>query len=417
MLHPIKDRAGNAPGKIIKALPGNKKEKILQASISVFAEKGFRDSTIADLSSKAGISEATIYNYFQNKEQILFTIPIQYANKFISDSREQLTGIKNPEEKLRKFVWHYLWWSQRHKELLKVFMLEIQSNPHYYDSEIYAIVRKIGKIPNAILEEGKRAGQFREEIDNHIFKKFLIGTIDYIFLTRIVFNRPFEPLNDYDDLTKAFTAAIKKQDKHLASAAKQTHNKRERILLAAEELLSHKAFVQTSISEIASTAGVADGTIYEYFENKEAVLFSLYEKRMEDFSETFDEAFCPMKPQTKLKQTLWHFLNWAQNRRPWTLVYLREIVFNPRFYRSQKHAALRAHDKKWLEILTEGQQQGIFRKDMKTHVFRALVFGPLHAICYPWAATQKDYSLINELAKLYDLVYPAIKAEVQVQPL
>ena len=52
-----------------------RKEQILQAAEQVFAQKGFHDATIADVARKAKVSEATIYEYFPSKEELLFSNP------------------------------------------------------------------------------------------------------------------------------------------------------------------------------------------------------------------------------------------------------------------------------------------------------------------------------------------------------
>src|SRR3990172_6357621 len=56
--------------------------------------------------------------------------------------------------------------------------------------------------------------------------------------------------------------------------------KRERILRAAIRIFSQKGYFNSKISEIARLAGVADGTIYLYFKNKDDLLISLFEEKM-----------------------------------------------------------------------------------------------------------------------------------------
>src|SRR5499433_1304416 len=58
-------------------------------------------------------------------------------------------------------------------------------------------------------------------------------------------------------------------------------DKRERILVAAERIFAQHGFFAARVSEIAKEAGVADGTIYLYFKNKDDLLISLFESRME----------------------------------------------------------------------------------------------------------------------------------------
>jgi AcrR family transcriptional regulator len=56
--------------------------------------------------------------------------------------------------------------------------------------------------------------------------------------------------------------------------------KRERILRAAIKIFSQKGFFSSKVSDIATQAGVADGTIYLYFKNKDDLLISLFEEKM-----------------------------------------------------------------------------------------------------------------------------------------
>src|SRR6187200_1603345 len=67
---------------------------------------------------------------------------------------------------------------------------------------------------------------------------------------------------------------------------RQRHEaKYQRILEAALEVFARKGFHEAKISEIARAAGVADGTIYLYFKNKDDLLISLFESRLEAINE------------------------------------------------------------------------------------------------------------------------------------
>ncbi len=51
-----------------------RKNQIIESAIVVIAEKGFQRTTIKDIAQNAGIADGTIYNYFANKEALLFSI-------------------------------------------------------------------------------------------------------------------------------------------------------------------------------------------------------------------------------------------------------------------------------------------------------------------------------------------------------
>jgi TetR/AcrR family fatty acid metabolism transcriptional regulator len=51
-----------------------RREQIVGAATRVFAEKGFRRATTREVARAAGISEGTIYNYFEGKDALLMAI-------------------------------------------------------------------------------------------------------------------------------------------------------------------------------------------------------------------------------------------------------------------------------------------------------------------------------------------------------
>lgn len=61
-----------------------KREKLLSSAIEVFGEKGFKNTTVPDITKKAGLATGTFYNYFKDKNQLfiesLRRISIQLRN-------------------------------------------------------------------------------------------------------------------------------------------------------------------------------------------------------------------------------------------------------------------------------------------------------------------------------------------------
>src|ERR1700759_2530851 len=60
-------------------------------------------------------------------------------------------------------------------------------------------------------------------------------------------------------------------------AARKDDDKRTRLLSAALELFENRGFDGVAVPEIAAKAGVAVGTVYRYFETKEALVNALYQ--------------------------------------------------------------------------------------------------------------------------------------------
>src|SRR5436309_6049817 len=79
-------------------------------------------------------------------------------------------------------------------------------------------------------------------------------------------------------------------------------DKRERILSAAERIFARHGFFAAKVSDVAKEAGVADGTIYLYFKNKDDLLISLFERRMQQVNELLVTATERVKAKGPLEQ-------------------------------------------------------------------------------------------------------------------
>ncbi|MGD8537564.1 MAG: TetR/AcrR family transcriptional regulator [Candidatus Aminicenantes bacterium] len=81
-----------------------KKETILEASIKVFAERGWRNTKIADIAEAANIGKGTVYEYFRSKDE-LFAASFQY---FMAEAERIVVGrleqISDPLERLEAYI-------------------------------------------------------------------------------------------------------------------------------------------------------------------------------------------------------------------------------------------------------------------------------------------------------------------------
>ena len=71
------------------------------------------------------------------------------------------------------------------------------------------------------------------------------------------------------------------------------------------------------------------------------------------------------KPESLWILWLWHLLSWAQANRAWTRIFFKDLLPNPRFYSSDKHKSMRAHDNKLLSIFKKGRKRVSFEGILK----------------------------------------------------
>ena len=152
----------------------DKMERILNAAERVFSEKGYGAATTAEIANSAGIAEGTIYSYFENKQDLIFTL----LEKRIEWLRDIMGGAFNVNDHLSKLYWFIRLFFRTflsQPDFLRVFLLGIKLNRKFYDSSAYAPYLYYISAVESILEDGKKEGFFRQNVDGRIFRNLLIG--------------------------------------------------------------------------------------------------------------------------------------------------------------------------------------------------------------------------------------------------
>ncbi len=184
-------------GQLLKVAPENKrvlqgeskKRLILQVATAVFAEKGFNEATISQIAKKANIAEGSIYDYFRNKEHLLFSIPEERMEMFLSRLREHLRGVTGALNKLRKLIWFHLYFYEKNKDYTQILLMEVRQNPRFNQSQAYRKVREYSKIILQVIEEGKKEKVIRKEVDPYILRDIILGSAEHITIRGCIMNR------------------------------------------------------------------------------------------------------------------------------------------------------------------------------------------------------------------------------------
>ena len=83
-------------------------DAILASAYTLFRDKGYVDTTVAEIGRAAGVSASNIYVYFSSKLEILYAICEPWLRDRITQLRRELDGLVEPEERLR-LIFRTLW--------------------------------------------------------------------------------------------------------------------------------------------------------------------------------------------------------------------------------------------------------------------------------------------------------------------
>ncbi len=187
--------------------------------------------------------------------------------------------------------------------------------------------------------------------------------------------------------------------------------KREVILDAAIRVFAEKGFHSSRISDVAKEAGVAEGTIYLYFKNKDDLLLSIFSKRVGAFVEDVRRAVASVTtPQEKLKTIVEKHFSHLEGDPHLAQVIQIELRACSVFMRGGVSPELKAYLEIIEEVLEEGKARGVFREDLNVKLASKAFFGMMDEVATVWVLRRKR-PLTEMAGDIFSIFYQGIKKE------
>jgi len=363
---------------------GDKRQKILDVAESIMSAKG-RSATISEICAVAGVTDSTLYHYFKNKEDLLFSVAKERLQDALDKLEEQLLGIMEPVSQLSKLIWFQLYYHDTHRDYSNLLLFECRSSKSFMQHEAYTLIKRWSDIGRQILKKGIEDGSFRTDLSLPIVRDAIYGLIDMENIQSMATREISQAHTDLDVILDLVLPMIRpKGGKTSAGSAKA-----DRILDAALTVFAARGYQSATIQEISKSAKVSDGTIYEYFENKEDLLFSTLERQFQNNLDSLDELFEVRTPLRKLKRFMRNHFTIYLAHPVFLKIFLFDAIYNPRFYTSKAYPPFKHYIESVYEILEEGKRDGSIRAEIDNRVFRNLFMGIFSHMAIRWMFTEK----------------------------
>jgi len=175
---------------------------------------------------------------------------------------------------------------------------------------------------------------------------------------------------------------------------KKNKPKYKQIIEAAVVVIAENGYHASQVSKIAKKAGVADGTIYLYFKNKEDILISVFEEKMGQFIDQIIHRTNREKDASRKLFTLieMHFHQLAADHHL-AIVTQLELRQSNSSLRLQINKVLKPYLTVIDRIVEEGKQENLFRQDLNTPLVRQMVFGTLDETVTNWVMKEQKFEL------------------------
>jgi TetR/AcrR family fatty acid metabolism transcriptional regulator len=193
---------------------------------------------------------------------------------------------------------------------------------------------------------------------------------------------------------------------------KRNAEKYNRILEAACKVFAEFGFYQSTIALIAKEAGVADGTIYLYFKNKDDILVQFVEYKTKLVFERFREAVERADSAVeKLRNLIRTHLGEFQKDPNMAIVYQAQ---NRHMQNGLALESIKAMSKMYRDIVAEiielGQEEGTIRRNLYIGLVKRLINGAVEEVINSWLHTGRGYDLESMADPLVELFTQGIGA-------
>jgi TetR/AcrR family fatty acid metabolism transcriptional regulator len=164
----------------------DKRERILDAAIKVFARSGYHGARDSDIAREAGIAYGLVYHYFRNKEEILASAFEERWSGFLAVVDAIAAGPAPAREKLHSVAALILNAYRRRPDWVKVLVLEIQRSSRFAAPEQIRAVGRLFDQVARIVREGQEKGELREDVDPQVACVVLIGALDLVITSLVL---------------------------------------------------------------------------------------------------------------------------------------------------------------------------------------------------------------------------------------
>jgi TetR/AcrR family fatty acid metabolism transcriptional regulator len=179
----------------------DKRERILQAALTVFAKRGFYTAKVSEVAREAGVADGTIYLYFKNKDDLLIQLFEDRMDFLIQRLNEELVKHGGTVvARIRRLILLHLQIASIAPELAEFITVELRQSSKFvreYDNPKFS---EYLKVLRDLVEEGQRDGSIRQDLDSRLVVRTLFGALDELLLTATLLSKTREV--DYDAMAE-----------------------------------------------------------------------------------------------------------------------------------------------------------------------------------------------------------------------
>jgi TetR/AcrR family fatty acid metabolism transcriptional regulator len=158
----------------------DKRRRILDAAVRVFARQGFHNCRVSDVAEEAGVAYGLVYHYFDSKDQMLNELFTERWSLLLAAIAEADRERTTPRDKLAA-VSDFIIESYRHDpDLMKVIIVEVTRAVNSFGRTHLPEIRQAYDGITKIVSEAQQRGEFRDDVEADFASMLFYGAIEQL---------------------------------------------------------------------------------------------------------------------------------------------------------------------------------------------------------------------------------------------
>ncbi len=178
-------------GKATKAL-------IMHAALDIFSKEDFEKATMRYIAEKANVTTSNIYKHFKNKDDLYVQIISTIIERTSRELDMHLTGLTNTKNKIFRMTHYYLNYFQDNKHIASLVYARTTMSYWFEFEKAMKTAKTSGSLFIRIMEEGKRKGELRDDINLNMLGHIYHGALRQM-VVHWLYNQDTYRLSDMAD--------------------------------------------------------------------------------------------------------------------------------------------------------------------------------------------------------------------------
>lgn len=186
--------AVEAPARSVRTAKQERSQKreaqILAAAVKVFARDGIALARVSDIAEEAKVPVSSIYDYFQTKEELAYTVPVATFGEFFEEYERRSRRLRTAHDRLRKILILSTEFAEKNPDWARVLYLEVWPSVMVKDSRVRFAIDRYARMVVELIREGSASGEWPEHEDSYQLATIIVGAIGQTVITWLLYGRP-----------------------------------------------------------------------------------------------------------------------------------------------------------------------------------------------------------------------------------